>query len=337
MDHPHRREEDPERNEWPPLSLESIVCAREMLRKIVHANPLQFSRTFSDIAACSVYLKPECLQKAGSQKIRGAYYRMSRLTKEQRERGICTFSSGNWAQGVAYAGSLLGIGVTVVMAENANPKKIAATRDYGGEVILFGHNSDELMEKAKELSRLRNLVFINPFDDTAMIVGFGTLGLEMMEEKPDLEAIVVPVGGGASIAGIALAVKKEKPRVRVYGVEPKGADAMFRSLENGRVIERDRVETIADGLAVKKPSELTFRIIQNTVNDVVLVSDDEIKEAIFLLLERAKLLVEPAGAVSLAAVIFKRIQRLLGCKVGVVLTGGNIDFRLLEGILSSHL
>jgi threonine dehydratase len=317
------------------LSASEIVRARELLKGITMNHPLQFSRTFSDAAGCSVYLKPECLQKNGSHKIRGAYYMLSVLPKEEREKGVCTFSAGNWAQGVAYAGSLMRCPVTVVMPEKANPKKIEATRGYGGEVILFGRDSNELFQKAQELAKERGAYFVDPLENPLLIVGLGTLGLEMLEDEPDLEAVVVPLGGGGLIAGIATAVKGRKPDVKVYGVQPHGADAMARSLKEGRAVELDRVETIADGLAVKKPNEKTFKIIQKKVDGVVTVSDGEIREAIFLLLERAKLVVEPAGAASLAAVLSRRIPDLSGRKVAVLLTGGNIDFKLLLEILTA--
>ena len=318
------------------LSASEIVRARDLLKGVAVNHPLQFSQTFSDMAGCSVYLKPECLQKNGAHKIRGAYYMLSVLPKEQRERGICTFSAGNWAQGVAYAGSLIGCPVTVVMPEKANPKKVAATRGYGGEVILFGRDSNELFHKAQSLAQERGAYFVDPLENPLLMVGLGTLGLEMLEDEPELDAMVVPLGGGGLIAGIATAVKDSKPGVKVYGVQPNGADAMARSIKEGRAVELDRVETIADGLAVKKPSEKTFRVIQKLVDGVVTVSDDEIKEAIFLLLERAKLVVEPAGAAALAAVLCKRIQGLGARKVAVLLTGGNIDFQLLLEILKER-
>jgi threonine dehydratase len=318
------------------ISGQDILQAREIVRGAIMENPLQFSRTFSEMAGCSLYLKPECLQKNGCHKIRGAYYMLSRLPKDQRDKGICTFSAGNWAQGAAYAGSLLGVPVTVVMPEKANPKKAAATRGYGGEVILFGSDSNQLHQKAQDLAQKRGAIFINPLENLDLIVGMGTLGLEILEGQPDLDAIVVPVGGGGLIAGIASAAKSKKPGVKVYGVQPRGADAMVRSLAEGKAVEIERVETIADGLAVKRPNENTVEIIRKIVDEVVLVSDDEIKEAIFLLLERAKLVVEPAGAASLAAVLFARIPELRGRKVASVLTGGNIDFHLLMEILASH-
>jgi threonine dehydratase len=179
---------------------QDILRAREILRGAVIDTPLHLSRTFSEMAGCSLYLKQECLQKNGCHKIRGAYYMLSRLPREQRDRGICTFSAGNWAQGPAYAGSLLGVPVTVIMPEKANPKKVAATRGYGGEVILFGSDSNQLYQKAQELAQRRGALFVNPLENLDLIVGMGTLGLEILEGQPDLNAIVVPVGGGGLIA-----------------------------------------------------------------------------------------------------------------------------------------
>ncbi len=319
------------------IALEAVVEARDVLKGVVNEPPLQFSQTFSNLAGCSVYLKLECLQKNGSHKIRGAYYMFSRFPLEERERGVCTLSAGNWAQGASYAGSLLGIPVTVVMPENANPQKAEATRSYGGEVIRFGRDSNELLQKAREVARKRGAILVNPLENLDMMIGLGSLGLEILEGLPDVQSIVVPVGGGGLIGGIASAVKQEKPKVKIYGVQPEGASAMVRSLEEGRVVELDRVETIADGLAVKRPDENTFQMIQETVDDIVLVSDNEIRKTVFLTLERAKLLVEPSGAASLAAIISKRIPQLVNQKVVVLLTGGNIDLHLLAEILSSHL
>ena len=316
---------------------EQVVRARKTLKDIVINNPLQFSKTFSDMAQCFVYLKPECLQKNGSHKIRGAYYMLSQLSETQREKGICTFSAGNWAQGAAYAGLLLKIPVVVVMPEKANPKKVAATRNYGGEVILYGRDSTQLYQKALELAEQRGATFVNPLENDDLIIGMGTLGLEILDDEPGLDLLVVPVGGGGLIAGIGTAAKYMKPEIKIYGVQPKGADAMVRSLRKGEAVEIDKVETIADGLAVKKPSDHTVGLIRKVVDDVVLVSDEEIAEAIFLLLERAKLMVEPAGAASLAALLSGRINGIKGRKVGVLLTGGNMDFQLLVEILSKHV
>lgn len=317
------------------LSVDKFKTAREMLRQVIVPTPLQSSRSFSQMADCTIHLKPECLQRCGSQKVRGAYYMLSRFSDEDRRAGVCTFSSGNWAQGVAYAGSRLEMPVTVIMREDANPKKVSATKAYGGRVILHGNESNELVSTARQVANEKNMVFVNPFENPDMMIGLGTIGLEIIDEMPDVEAIIVPLGGGGMIAGISSAVKQIRKDVRVYGVEPEGANAMYRSLQAGRVIQLEKTETIADGLAVQRPDEGTFRIIQKNVDDVILVSDSEIKEAIFLLLERAKLLVEPAGAVSLSAVLKRRIPDMVGRKVAVLLSGGNINFHLLREIISA--
>jgi threonine dehydratase len=317
------------------LSVDKFKTAREMLRQVIVPTPLQSSRSFSQMADCTIHMKPECLQRCGSQKVRGAYYMLSRFSDEDRRAGVCTFSSGNWAQGVAYAGSRLGMPVTVIMREDANLKKVSATKAYGGRVILHGNESNELVSTARRVANEKNMVFVNPFENPDMMIGLGTIGLEIIDEMPDVGAIIVPLGGGGMIAGISSAVKQIRKDVRVYGVEPEGANAMYRSLQAGRVIQLEKTETIADGLAVQRPDEGTFRIIQKNVDDVILVSDSEIKEAIFLLLDRAKLVVEPAGAVSLAAVLKRRIPNIVGRKIAVLLSGGNIDFKLLREIVSA--
>jgi threonine dehydratase len=304
------------------LSLDKFESAREILRQVIVPTPLQSSRSFSEMTDCTIHLKPECLQRNGSQKVRGAYYVLSRFSDEDRRAGVCTFSSGNWAQGVACAGTRLKIPVTVIMREDSNPKKVAATKAYGGQVILHGHGSNDLAATARRVAHEKNMVLINPFENPDMMIGLGTIGLEIVEEMPDVEDIIVPLGGGGMIVGISTAVKHIRKDVRVYGVEPEGANAVHRSLQAGRVIQ------LADGLAVQRPDEGTFKIIQKSVDDVILVSDSEIKEAIFLLLERA-------GAVSLAAVLKKRIPNMVGRKVAVLLSGGNINFHLLRKIIAA--
>jgi threonine dehydratase len=317
------------------FSMDKFDAARKTLQQVILPTPLQSSNSFSQMTDSTIYLKPECLQRNGSQKVRGAYYMLSRFSDEDRRAGVCTFSSGNWAQGLAYAGTRLGIPVTVIMREDANPKKVAATKGYGAQVILRGNESNQLVSTARRIAGEKNMVLVNPFENPDMMIGLGTIGLEIIDEMPDVEAIIVPLGGGGMIAGISTVVKQTQKDVKVYGVEPEGANAMYRSLQAGRVVQLEKTETIADGLAVQRPDEGTFRIIQKNVDDVVLVSDSEIKEAIFLLLERGKLLVEPAGAVSLAAVLKRRVPNIVGRKIAVLLSGGNIDFQLLREIISA--
>lgn len=318
----------------PAFELAAFERIRKELVDVINATPLQHSRTFSETAGCTVLLKPECLQKNGSFKIRGAYAVLATLSTSQRAKGVVTCSAGNWAQGVAYAGSLLHTAVTVVMPTRVARSKLEATRGYGADIVLHGTTSTELFQKARELSETRNRTYLHAFDEPAMIIGHGSIGLELLEEVPDLDVMVVPVGGGALISGIALAAKQIRPDIRVYGAQPEGAAAMYHSLREGAVTELASVNTVAEGLAVKRPGERTFQLVRKFVDGIVLVRDEHIVKAVVTLLERAKLLVEPSGAVSLAAVFNKQINDIgPDSKVAVVLSGGNIDL----SVLRSHL
>lgn len=314
------------------ISLDSIHEAKEHLTKVINRTPLQFSQTFTNLTGSRIFMKPECLQKNGSFKIRGAYTMLHRMTDEEKQKGVVTFSAGNWAQGVAYAALMLGIKATVILPEWANPKKVEATNGYGAKVIIHGHDSQELLEKAYELHEKESFEYINPFNNINMIVGTATIGLEIIEEKPDTDAIFVPVGGGALISGIAMGAKYLKPEVKVYGVQPYGANAIYQSLEKGEIVEV-QVKTIADGLAVSKPDKQAVNFVKEYVDELTLVTEEEIKQAIYLLLERAKLLVEPAGATTLAGALSGKIPGLKDKETVIVLTGGNIDLKLLKSIL----
>jgi len=315
--------------------LDMFQRAREELIPILNPTQLQRSRTFGEMAGCDIFLKPECLQKTGSFKIRGAYHLLKSLKIGEENNGVVTFSAGNWAQGVAYGCQLLDMEALIVMPEAVPRTKLKATQSYGAEVILYGSTSVELSEKAKELSRSRGMNFINAFDEPKMIIGHGSVGLEIFEEQPDTDIIVVPVGGGTLISGIALTARQLNPKTRVYGVQPEGAAAMHASLKANYVVEIDSVNTIAEGLALKRSGEKTFQIIKENVEDVVLVSDEEIKSAVSLLIERAKLLVEPSGAVPLAALLGGKIGALnKENKVVLLLSGGNVDPSVLINILS---
>jgi threonine dehydratase len=313
------------------FTLDRFREAKQNLKGVINPTPLHYSRTFGEMGNCKVYLKPECLQKNGSFKIRGAYTLLTALSKEARERGVVTCSAGNWAQGVAYACGMLGIKALVVMPTHVAKTKCNATKGYGAEVLLHGSTSTELFQKARELSEEKKLTYLHAFDEPLMIIGHASIGLEIVEEQPDIDVIVVPVGGGALISGISMAARKMNPKIRVYGVQPVGAAAMYNSLKEGRVVEIPEVKTIAEGLAVKRSGEKTFDIIKEYVEELVLVSDDEMKEAVLLLLERAKLLVEPSGAAPLAAVLHGKIKGLTSStKVALVLSGGNIDLPVLK-------
>lgn len=314
------------------IALQDIQSAKQKLASVINLTPLQSSRTFSERTGRRILMKPECLQKNGSFKIRGAYTMLDRLSDDEKQRGVITFSAGNWAQGVAYAASKLQIKATVLLPEWANPKKVEATRGYGANVIVHGHDSQDLLEKTLQLHEKEGWVYINPFNNINMITGTATIGVEIMEAHPETEAIVVPIGGGALISGIAMGAKHIKSDVKVFGVQAEGANAIYRSLQSGKVVALEKVETIADGLAVKKPDARAVNFVKEYVDDVVLVSDDEIKHAIFLLLERAKLVVEPAGAAGMAAVLSGKLPERKQ-ETAVVLTGGNLDLKLLADIL----
>jgi len=314
--------------------LEEFKRARDLLHDIINPTPLQYSRTFGEMASCTVYLKPECLQKNGSFKIRGAYNTLNSLSPEAKSRGVVTCSAGNWAQGVAYGCKLLGIKALVVMPEKVPRTKLDATKGYGADVLLYGSTSTELFQKARELSEEKHLTYLHAFDEPAMIIGHGSIGLEILDEVPDIDVIVVPVGGGALVSSIALTARQINPHIKVFGVQPVGAAAMYASLKKGEIVELDTVETIAEGLALKRSGERTFQIIREWVEEIVLVTDDEIKAAVVLLLERAKLLVEPSGAASLAAIVNSKIPNLEpDTKVAAVLSGGNIDLPVLKQFL----
>ncbi len=312
---------------------ENILQARKVLSSIARKTPLEKSTTFSRMCRAEIYLKLENLQKTGSFKIRGAYYKIWKLLNKGKRITACvTASSGNHAQGVAYAASCLGLKSIIVMPEFTPIAKIEATRSYGAEIILYGRTYDEAYSKALEICRRIKGVFIHAFNDPDVIAGQGTIGLEVYQDLKDVEIVVVPIGGGGLISGISIALKKLNPNIKVIGVEAEGAPAMKLSIEKGHIVEIKEIDTIADGIAVKKPGDITFNIVRNLVDDIVLVSDEEIARAVFLLLERSKIVVEPAGAVGIAALISGKIN-VEGRKVAVIISGGNIDMTLLSRII----
>lgn len=319
---------------------DEFIEMKKSLDNIINPTPIQSSRTFGEMAGCNVYLKPECLQKCGSFKIRGAFAAFNSLSAEMKARGIITSSCGNWAQAVAYCCKQSGIKALIVMPKHVSRMRYIATTGYGAEVLLYGSSSIDLFQKVKKLSQEKQMTWIHAFDEPAVatlhstLLGYGSIGLEILEEEPNIDVIVVPVGGGSMISGIALAVKQINPDLRVVGVQSEGACAMYTSLKERRVVEIDRIQTIAEGTSVKRPSEQTFRIVQKYADEIVLVTDDEIKKALVLLLERAKLLVEPSGAAPLAAVLNRKIKKLApDSRVAVVLSGGNIDLPVLKKLL----
>ena len=314
---------------------EKIKKARVLLSSIIHITPLQYSYTLSEWTSHPIYLKCENFQKTGAFKVRGAYFKLSQLSDTEKEKGVIACSAGNHAQGVAYAASKLGIEATVVMPEFASISKIEATKGYGGKVLLHGRTFDEAQEKALEVSRETGKIFISPYDDLDVIAGQGTIGLEVLEQLPEVDMIIVPIGGGGLISGIASAIKTIKPKVKVVGVQTKSFPSMYNAIAKGKVELETSYETIADGIAVKKPGKLTLEIISELVDDIVLVEEEEIASAILFLLERCKMIVEGAGAVGIAAIMYNKV--LLKGNAVAILSGGNIDVNLISTIIERGL
>jgi threonine dehydratase len=314
---------------------EEIELARSKIQGTILRTPMIYSNTFSKLTGKEVFLKLENLQKTGSFKIRGAYYKLSRFTPSMKKNGVVTASAGNHAQGVALASSLLGIHSTIVMPEGVSLAKQMATQAYGGEVLLFGQTTDEALGYAKKLAK-EGRPLIHPFDDEEIIAGQGTIGLEILEEVPDTEAILVPIGGGGLISGIASIVKKKKPGVRIIGVQSLHAPSAFYSLRRKKIVEVRVKPTLADGIAVQRIGEITFPIIQKGVDEIITVNEDEIASAILQLMERKRIVAEGAGAVPLAALLSKRLKIRLK-KMVLIISGGNIDFHLLDRIIEKGL
>ena len=314
------------------FSRDRFEDARARIAASVHRTPLVGSRTLSERVGAPVYLKCENLQKTGAFKVRGALHRLLTLEPEARDRGVVTISAGNHAQAVAWAASAAGVPSVVVMPEHASRTKAEASREYGAEVILHG-TAAQAFERAFEIADERAMTFVHPFDDPEVVAGHGSCGLEIVEELPDVATVVVPVGGGGLLSGIATAIATVRPGVAVWGVEPEGAPGMTRSLEAGEAVHLDAVDTLADGLGAPMAGKLNFELVREHARGVVLVDDDEIVAAMRLLLERTKLLAEPGGAAGLAALLEGRIPLEDG-PVAVVLSGGNVDLSLLGRLLA---
>ncbi len=315
----------------PSVSLADVRAAAALLEGIAHRTPLQRLRPLSEAVGGPVLLKCENLQRAGSFKIRGAYTRMSRLTEEERAVGVVAASAGNHAQGVALAASLLGIKATVFTPVGAPLPKVQATLGYGADVFFSGHSVDEALTAARAFSDETGAVLIHPFDHADIVAGQGTVGLEILEQCPDVRTVVVCTGGGGLLAGIATAVKEQRPDVRVVGVQAEGAAAYPGSLREGHPCALDTMTTMADGIAVGCPGQVPFAIVERLVDDIVVVSEEQLSRALLLVLERAKLLVEPAGVAGVAAVLAD--PTAFAPPVVVVLSGGNVDPLLLMRVL----
>ncbi|MFB6292620.1 MAG: threonine ammonia-lyase [Candidatus Nanohaloarchaea archaeon] len=316
------------------VSLEEVEEARRRLEDVAKKTPLDTSSTFAELSGAeSVGLKLENLQRTGAFKIRGAYNELSQLSEEQKDRGVIAASSGNHAQGVALAAQELGVDATIVMPEGTPDSKVKATKSYGAEVVRHGEVYDDAYEKARELQESRGLEFVHPYDDREVVAGQGTLGLEMLEQFPELDTVFVAVGGGGLVSGVAVALKSLKPDVKVVGVQTEGCGTAKETLESGTVYRRDETDTIADGIETRHVGELAAEHFQEYVDEVVYVSDDETAAAMKLLAEREKTVAEPAGAVAAAAVLFagEHGLDLSGRNVAVPVCGGNVDLDEFPG------
>ena len=315
------------------LTLNKIYSARFALNPVLRHTDLIKTSLRED---CEVYLKPECLQVTGSFKVRGAYYKISQLSEEEKARGVIACSAGNHAQGVALAAQKNGIRANICIPDGAPISKVEATKSYGAQVTLVKGVYDDAYRKAVELQQESGATFIHPFNDENVIAGQGTIGLEILDELADADVVVVPVGGGGLISGVAFAVKSLNPRCKVYGVQSAGAPSMVKSLQEHKIQKLDSVSTIADGIMVKEPGDLTYDLCSRYVDDVVTVTDDEVSTAILTLIEKQKMIAEGAGAVSLAAVMFDKID-VKGKKVVAVISGGNIDVTILSRVIGRGL
>ncbi len=319
------------------IDLSDVLDARVRVEETARRTPLDYSHTFSDMTGAEVHLKLETFQRTGSFKIRGATNRIKTLSDDEKSAGVVTASAGNHAQGVALAATKSGVDSKIVMPENAPISKIQATRDYGATVVLWGDDYNEAQAKAHEIEAEEGRTYVHAFDDEKVMAGQGTIGLEIMEDLPDLDTVVVPIGGGGLISGIATAVKEQNPDARVIGVQAEGASSAAQSLQKGEIHTLDSVDTIADGIATRNVGEKPFEVIRERVDEVVTVSDSEIAVAVTHLLERAKTLVEGAGAVALAALLSGAFDYDEDELIVPALCGGNIDMNTLTTVIMRGL
>lgn len=316
------------------LGISEVYHAAQVLREVAR-HPRIIGVTDLNPEA-QIFLKPENLQHTGSFKLRGAYYKISQLTDEEKAKGVIACSAGNHAQGVALGAAHNGIKAVICLPAGAPISKVEATKSYGAEVVMVPGVYDDAYERAISLRDEEGYTFVHPFDDPKVIAGQGTIGLEILEEMPDVEAVIVPIGGGGLIAGVAFALKMLRPDVKVYGVQAEGAPSMAHSISQGHKVHLDSVRTVADGIAVKEPGELTYSLVKEYVDEVVTVSEDEIAAAILALIEKQKLVAEGAGAVSVAAAMFNKVP-IKGKKTVCIVSGGNIDVTSLNRVITRGL
>ena len=318
------------------LTLNKFEEAAELVKKVTLPTKLEYSETLSNMTGGKIYLKPENLQYTGAYKVRGAFYKIATLNEEQRSHGLITASAGNHAQGVAYAAKKFGCKATIVMPTGTPLIKVNRTKGYGAEVILYGDVYDDAYEYAMKLADERHLTFIHPFDDLDVATGQGTIAMEIVQELPTVDYILVPVGGGGLVTGVSTLAKMLNPKIKVYGVQAAGAASMVESLEAGHILTLPSVHTIADGIQVKTPGDLTFEMCRQYVDKVVAVSENEIAGAILSVLEKQKLVAEGAGAVGIAAAMYHKVN-IEGKTVCALLSGGNVDVTMLERIITRGL
>jgi threonine dehydratase len=318
------------------LTIQDFLAARHNLQQVIHCTPLDYSKTFSSLSHNEIYLKLENLQKTGSFKIRGAFHKIASLSDEEKKRGVIAASAGNHAQGVAFGAAHAGIPCIIVMPESAPLTKVEATSGYGAQVILYGKNYDEAYAKALEIQRERGMTFVHAFNDLAVMAGQGTIALEILEQLPDVDVIVTPIGGGGLVAGVAMAAKLMKPDIMIVGVEASGAACMKESMDNQQIVTLEQAVTIADGICVRTPGDLTFQVTREFVDHIITVEEEEIARAMLMALERNKMVIEGAGATGLAAVLYDKLQ-VKGKKVCVLLSGGNVDVNFLSRIIERGL
>ncbi len=316
------------------LTLDMVFDAQRVLKGIVRETDLVLTNGIAP--DCKLYLKPENLQNTGSFKLRGSGYKIARLSEEEKSKGVIACSAGNHAQGVALAATKYGIKSLICLPDTAPISKIEATKGYGADVCLVEGCYDDAYNKALQLKDEKGYTFVHPFDDEQVIAGQGTIGLEILNDLDNIDAVVVPIGGGGLISGIAYTIKSLRPSVKVYGVQAAGAPSMYNSIKNGKIERLDSVHTIADGIAVKQPGENTFRMVSEYVDDIAVVTEDEVSSAILALIEKQKMIAEGAGATSVAAVMFDKFP-LKGKNVVAVVSGGNIDVTSLSRVIERGL
>ena len=319
------------------LTLDKVYHANYALKEAIRQTDLIYSPVLSKECGCELYLKTENLEVTVSFKVRGAYYKISQLNEEEKLRGVIACSAGNHAQGVALASKKFGIKSIICMPDGAPLSKVEATKSYGAEVVLVPGVYDDAHNRAEELKAKKGYTFIHPFDDEDVIAGQGTIGLEIAEQIKDADAVIVPVGGGGLISGVAFAIKSLNPKIRVYGVQAAGAPSMLNSLEHKKIETLPSVSTVADGIAVKEPGRLTFNLCSRYVDGIVSVTDDQVSAAILALIEKQKMIAEGAGAVALAAALFNKLPDVAGKKVVCLISGGNIDVTILSRVINRGL